>query len=676
MKKRLLPLILSLTVFYSQGQLVQWASKVIEFSSELTPIQYSASQALGKPNVLPAGGQNPNAWEPDKADRNEFLKLGFENPMQINQIAIAESFNPSALFRVLLYDEAGKEYEANVLNPRSIPLIGRMLNIFVDKTPYKVAAVKLEFDGAAVRNFYGIDAVAISNSEYPVIAFIPTPELLATGVVVESLGPEVNSNESEYKPILSPDGKTLYFSRKNHPGNVGGVNDEEDIWYSELGEDGMWKAAKNVGAPINNTYPNFINSITSTTPDGKSAIMLLGNQYLANGKMVAGVSVSNLVEGKWSDPVPLNIKNDYNLNEKANYLLSDNRETLLLSVQRYDTFGERDLYISFLGDDNIWTEPLNLGNVVNTASDESAPFLTDDDKTLYFSSDGFSGYGRTDIYVSKRLDDTWIKWSEPENLGPEINSVFDDLFFNIPNSSEYAYYSRGVSEKNVDIFRAKLPLYREPVFWVTVKGKLTDGTTGKPISAKIMTEKLSDGTPSGTVQSNPETGEYVIKLKAGQQYGVRVDPDDHLPAEKNLDLRDIAADKTMDNQDFVFQLSKFARITPNVIVTLNDIFLELNKATINKASYPELNKVVKYLDENPEMLLQVAGHTCDLGGDDYNMRLSKRRALEVQKYLVGKGIKKDRIHVNYFGEEYPAAENTSEENRKMNRRVEFKVVKP
>src|SRR6186713_1563997 len=106
----------------SQAQIVQWASKVIEFSSELTPVQYSAAQALGKPNVLPAGGQSPNAWAPDKPKRKEFLKLGFANPISIKQIAIAESYNPSAIFRVLVYDEAGKEYLITTRNPQSVPL--------------------------------------------------------------------------------------------------------------------------------------------------------------------------------------------------------------------------------------------------------------------------------------------------------------------------------------------------------------------------------------------------------------------------------------------------------------------------------------------------------------------------------------------------------------------------
>src|SRR5688572_12382745 len=229
MKRSLLTLSLVLITYaFSQAQIVQWASKVIEFSSELTPVQYSAQQALGKPNVLPAAGQNPNAWSPDKPRRKEFLKLGFETPMSIRQIAIAESYNPSALYRVLVYDEAGKEYVINTLNPMSVPLKGRMLNVFMEQTPYKVAAVKLEFDGAAIPDYFAIDAVAIANSNYPIIADIPKLQLLASGIAIEALDKNVNSDFNELNPLLSPDGKTLYFSRRNHPENAAAITDKED----------------------------------------------------------------------------------------------------------------------------------------------------------------------------------------------------------------------------------------------------------------------------------------------------------------------------------------------------------------------------------------------------------------------------------------------------------------
>lgn len=675
--KRALLTILLLAGFslFSNAQIVQWASSVIEFSSELTPVQYSAQQALGKPNVLPAGGQSPNAWAPDKPKRKEFLKLGFANPISIRQIAIAESHNPSAIFRVLVYDAAGKEYVVNTLNPMAIPLKGRMLNLFTELTPYKVVAVKIEFDGAALPDYFGIDAVAVSDSNYPIIADIPRMQLLASGIAIDALDKNVNSDYSELSPVLSPDGKTLYFSRKNHPENIGGVKDKEDIWYSELDSTGHWQLAKNMGPQFNNEGPNFVNAIQSVTPDGKSAVMLLGNKYLANGKMLAGISISSNVGGQWSKPVALNIKNDYNYNEKANYFLTNNRKTLLLSVEREDSHGDRDLYVSFMNNDSTWTEPLNLGDVVNTAAEESAPFLASDDKTLYFSSKGFSGYGGSDVYVSRRLDDTWTKWSDPENLGPEINSPLEDLFFNIPVSSEFAYYSRGVTETNTDIFRVKLPIVKNPEPWVTVKGKIIDKATGKPVGAKIIYERLPDGKDVGIAQSNPETGEYEIRLPAGQLYGVRAEAAGKVSESQNLDLRDVKADQVIENEDFSLQPIEVVTVQPNVIIVLNNVFFDFDKATLRPESFPELNRVVDLLKEKNTMQIEIAGHTDATGPEQYNLGLSERRARSVMNYLTGKGVAGERVTVVFFGEQKPVDDNATKEGRKKNRRVEFKILK-
>jgi OmpA-OmpF porin, OOP family len=662
------------SISFAHAQTVQWATKVIGYSSQLTPIQYAASQALGKPNVLPAGGQNPNAWAPDKPNRNEYLKVGFDVPMNIQQIAIAESHNPSALYKIMLYDEADREYEVHTFNPGAIPLKGRMLNVFVEKTPYKVVAVKLEFDGAAVPDFYGIDAVAISDYQYPVIAFIPTPELLATGIVIEPLDEKVNSEYKELNPLLSPDGKTLYFSRRNHPQNTGGVQDKEDIWYSELGEDGKWQLARNIGAPLNNAEPNFINAISSITPDGTAAIMLLGNKYLGNGKMSAGVSVSTYENGKWTTPVPVTIANEYNLHERANYFLTNTRKAIIMAVERRDSHGDRDLYVSFLQPDSVWSEPLNLGNAINTAADESAPFLAGDDRTLYFSSKGFSGYGGADIYISRRLDDTWTNWSEPENLGPEINSPHDDLFFNIPNFSEYAYYSRGVSENNLDIYRARLPIFREPDIWVTVKGRSTAAATGNPVGAKVMVESLPGGNPVVTVQADPETGVYEVKLKAGQLYTARAEANDYVSANQHIDLRQVTVARTIDHKDFALQTVPAARVERDATFILNNIFFELNKSDLKPGAFDELNQLKKMMEEHPAMTVEISGHTCDLGDETYNLTLSRKRAEAVKQYLVKSGISEKRIEVAFFGERKPLVPNTSLENREKNRRVEFKIV--
>ncbi len=673
MNRFLLTLTLSALTFIASGQSVQWASKVVEFSSELTPLQYSAEQALGKPNVMPAGGQNPGAWTPDKPKRSEFLKLSYSNPIQIRQVAIAESYNPGALFKVFIYDETGKEYLVNTFNPQAVPLQGRMLNVFMEKTPYKVAAVKLEFDGKALPDYFSIDAVAISDSGYPIIADIIKPELLEKGLIIERLDKNVNSEYNDLNALLSPDGKTLYFSRQNSPENAGGVKDKEDIWYSELGQDGKWTLAKNAGSSLNNAYPNFVNTVSST-PDGKAVLLVLGNQYNENGKMTAGVSVSNNIGGKWSPPKTINIKNNYNYSDRAHYFLSNTQKVMLMSVDREDTKGGRDLYVSFAQNDSTWSEPLNLGGVVNTAGDESTPFLASDDKTLYFSSNGFSGYGGADIYISKRLDDTWTKWSDPQNMGPEINSKTDDMFFNIPSISDYAYFSRAVTPDNFDIYRVKTPMFKSPEPIIIVKGKLIDAKTGKPLGAKIIYEKLPEGKEVGVTHSNPETGEYEIQLPGGYLYGFRAEAKDHISENQNLDLRDFKKPGTF-NDDVKLQPIQVAPIQENVTITLNNIFFDFDKSALKSESFPELNRIVTMMNEKTGMQVEIAGHTDQTGPEDYNMGLSERRAKSVTTYLIEKGITKERISVLFFGETKPIDLTNTKDGNAKNRRVEFKIVK-
>jgi len=659
----------------TSGQVVQWASKVIQFSSELSPVQYSAQQALGKPNVLPAGGESPNAWVPDKPKRKEFLKLGFDNPLNIRQIAVAESYNPSAISRILVYDESNTEHVVYNFNPSVIPIKGRMLNVFIETTPYKVAAVKLEFDGAAIPDYFGIDAVAITDSSYPIIADIPVAAYLDAGIVVERLDENVNSDVSEYNPILSPDGKTLFFSRKSHPENMGGTEDKEDIWFSELDENGKWTIAKNMGSEFNNSYPNFINTVSST-PDGRSVIMILGNKYSKDGeKSMAGVSISSNVGGKWTKPTSLNITNDYNYNDKANYFLANSRTALLMSVEREDSYGDRDLYVTFMKADSVWTEPLNLGNVVNTATEESSPFLSIDDKTLYFSSKGFSGFGGSDIYVSKRLDDTWTNWSPPENMGKTINSPMEDLFFNIPANSDYAYYSRGMTAENTDIFSVKLPVLQTPDEWVTVSGKLVDAKTNLPIGAKIIYQRLPDGKDLGLSQSDPTTGEFEIKLPTGFLYSFRSESKDHLSESQNLDLRNVKAGSGKQRLEFRLRPIESVQIEQNALFSLNSIFFDFGKAILKPESFPELERVAQLMSDKPSVVIEVAGHTDNVGSIVFNQKLSERRANAVKTFLTSKGIDASRITTIGYGEKRPIVSNDDEEDgREINRRVEFKIT--
>lgn len=461
---KILLFVLTLSLnLHAQEESVQWASEVMFVTSETTALKFAASQVLHSPNVYPKGGESPNAWRPSKTNNQEYIVVKFAEPIRAQQIAIAETENPGAVAKVYAYDSLDNEYVLFDLNPRPIPLSSRLLNLFFEKTPYRIAYIRIDLDCSAVPGYNSIDAIGLSSSNVPISVLIELAPNINNDLETEVLSENVNSSYLERNPLLSPDGKTLFFSRRGHPDNVGGVNDMEDIWYSELDEETHeWLPAKNMGAPLNTHGANYICSITEV--DGE-LVLLLGNTYEKRGNMGEGISMTKMrANGKWDKPQTLLIENAYNYSDQADFYMSQDASILVLAQERDDTNGDRDLYVCFENKETgIWSEPLNLGSVINSADTEYAPFLDKDNETLYFSSRGFKGYGGADIYVSKRLDDTWTKWSSPENMGRGVNGTGDDTYFNIPSSGSHAYFTRGSDDDNTDVYRFRIDeLFVEP----------------------------------------------------------------------------------------------------------------------------------------------------------------------------------------------------------------------
>jgi OOP family OmpA-OmpF porin len=258
----------------------------------------------------------------------------------------------------------------------------------------------------------------------------------------------INSPYDDLKPALTPCGKRLYFSRHIHPGNTFGEADMEDIWFSDFDETtNTWSHPALMTGHLNNAGPNAINNVSLT-----GDTIILENQYKKNGKMRAGLSYSVNIHGKWSFPTTIHIKNDYNISEQANSFVSLKNGIIIRAIQRIETVGLRDLYVSFWNGHEA-TEPINMGNVINSEFEEASPFLSSDNKTLYFASKGHSGHGGFDIYRTERLDDTWTNWSPPENLGPAVNGPMDDEFFSVTHCGNYAIFSKQVNVHNTDLFR-------------------------------------------------------------------------------------------------------------------------------------------------------------------------------------------------------------------------------
>jgi outer membrane protein OmpA-like peptidoglycan-associated protein len=661
--------------FNAQGQeAVQWASRVIEVSSELQDAddasnkQYKATQALGKPNKLPATGKSPCAWSPASATNpaGEFIKVGFDKPMVIQQIAIAENHNPGAITHIYLYDESGKEYPAIYQNTNITNLHGgRMFRINIQPTNYKVAAIKLQLNPLKINDIPQIDAIGISNSNTPIEAVIKLADELHINDKAENLGSNINSKYQEVSPIISPDGKTLYFTRYNHPDNIGDEK-RQDVWYAERQADGNFGPAKNIGPPINTDHHN---SSFSITPDGSK--MLLNNIYNADGTMTKGLSITTLGrDGQWGNPQPVTIENYYNKNRYSEFCLSADGKILLMTAQRDDSFGGKDLYVSFKKGENLFSTPKNLGPIVNTADSETSPFLAADNTTLYYATAGLSGYGSYDIFVTRRLDDSWLRWSEPENLGPSINTPNWDAYFNLTASGEYAYftsYHNAIGDG--DIFRIKLSEKEKPKPVALVKGVVYDAITKKPINAEInyQTTPKNDSL-SGTASTRGSSGEYQVVLQMGNDYALRAEAKGFFAADESITLA-TTADYSEITKDFYLM-----PVQKGQTVRLQNIFFVRAKDELMEESFPELDRLSRTMLDNPTMVIELQGHTEPFGDKKELLKLSEKRVIAVRKYLSNAGVEESRVQYKAFGGKKPINTGRSEEARAINRRVEVKVL--
>ena len=481
----------------------------------------------------------------------------------------------------------------------------------------------------------------------------------------ENLGKNINSIYEELTPVISPNGKGIYFSRRYSPGNSGGSSDHQDIYYSELFEN-EWTKAFNIGSPLNNHGPN---AVCSVTPDGNK--LLLINTYTENGKQKGkGLSMSHKTSTGWSVPKDVKIQGYYNNSLYNEFVLSNDGKVLLLSLDRDDTYGNRDLYVSFLQSNGIWTEPKNLGKDINTGGLELSPFLASDGTTLYFSSTGHPGYGKNDIFMTKRLDDTWTSWSEPINLGEPLNSVGRDAYYSVPADGEYAYYvSTDQAIGKNDIFRIKLPTELKPEPVVIIRGYVYNSKTEEPIATGIEYDDLESGEEAGIANSNPATGYYEIVLPMNKVYSFFAEKEGFYSVRDNIDLTD-SSDYQVIERDLY--------LTPIEVgqsVQLNNVFFYRGKATLRSESYAELDELAAMLLENENIEIMLEGHTDNQGSAEKNIELSEQRVNTVKKYLIEKGVDESRIDGIGYGGAKPKASNAKEETRKLNRRVEFKIVK-
>ncbi len=647
----------------SKSQTIVWADEVIDFSSQKSPKAFAAIQALGKPSRYPNPSFSTCAWSPEYAEtRNtEFIQVSFNEPIIAKQLLIVENNNSGHIQEIWFYNTASKSRKIYQRSTPAIPAAGRLFVASLKENNDAIQSVRIVFDKPDLMNTYQIDAIGVTTSQNPVSLNVNTVVDSFT-YKATSLGPLINSAFDEVCPIISPDGKSLYFDRKLHPDNIG-AQKNDDIWLSELIEN-AWSNPINIGEPLNNSNHNFICAIS---PDGKTA--LVGNVYGAENTDVPGVSVTYKMASGWSYPYALKINDFNNLNQYHEFTLAADGSALVMSLETAEGKGLLDLYVSFQLTNRTYSTPINLGPQINTAGNEMTPFLAADGKTLYFSSNGFPGFGNQDIFMVRRLDNTWTNWSEPINLGDEVNTPEWDVYYSIDAKGEYAYFSSSkTTGTNLDIFRVQLPPQAQPEDIMWLKGIVYDKINGEAISANLSISAAAEQGYKSASYSREGEG-YTIILPQLGSYLITIQAEGYYSTDTLINI-DLLSSYNEVIQDFLLIPKK-----AGVIIEMKNILFKVNSSVLEDTSFVEIDKVVKFMKSNPGVAIEIRGHTNGYCDDDYCNSLSTKRAKAVVDYCINNGIASERLTYKGLGKTMPIADNTTPEGRKANQRVEFMITK-
>ena len=653
------------------AQKVKWASQIISVSSEykdpLLGKEYRALHALGRPSKYPKMSGSPSAWQsmtPDNPD-GEYLLVGFDTTMAVKQIAIFENFGAGSIISVDGLDQNNKIYPIRNFFT-GYNLSGSQVTTvrLPVKTSFKLKGIKISFNSLRVKGYSQIDAIGISDSDEPIESSLKLTSDANAFLARENLGNVINSKFNEICPVVSPDGQKLYFTRWKHPDNLG-PNKNQDIWVSNWQPDRTWSKPTLYPAPLNNEENNAVCGIT---PNGKT--LLLNNVYGKDGTMEKGVSFSFLLRtGEWSFPKALKIVNFKNKSEYSEYTLAPDGKVLLMTTESKDTYGGKDIYVSFLNADDTWSEPTNVGPIVNTGESESTPFIAPDGVTMYFSSSGHVGYGSNDIFLSRRLDDTWQNWSAPENLGPIVNTPQWDGYFSVSAKGDFAYFSSTENSMGAeDIFRIKIPEKAKPLTLIQMTGQVINQKTKEPMSARIVIK--AKGNPSDTlsIDYDPYTGDYSFMWPAKKAFSIQIKKVGYFSKVENFDFSTSPNFQAL-NRNFFLQT-----VEKNKAYTFANVSFDQGKADLKPGFEAEADKVVAIMAENTQYTLLLEGHTDNQGDWNDNLKLSLERVENVKAYLVSKGVDVNRIQTKGWGGSKPLANNLLEDTRKSNRRVEFTLI--
>ncbi|MCC7302938.1 MAG: PD40 domain-containing protein [Bacteroidia bacterium] len=511
------------------------------------------------------------------------------------------------------------------------------------------------------------DLANLADVDHRIELCMNAKELVAAPVdfKVKNLGPNINSPFPDYSAVLSADQNTIVFTSRRNV-TTGGKKDESGNYFEDIF----------ISQKENDEWLPARNIGLPVNTDGHEATIGLsvdGSQLFiykddgGNGNIYSTSLKGNI----WSEPVKL----PNTINTKfwePSVTLSSDGNTLYFVSDTLGGFGGRDIYRCVKLPNGKWSHALNLGPRINTKYDEDGPFIQPDDKTLYFSSRGHKSMGGFDVFVSTLTD---TGWSTPRNIGYPVNTTDDDIFFVPTPDNRHAYYSSyradGLGEK--DIYEVELPGQKELPISV-FSGVISSIFGGVPEGTVINVTDNITGDLVGTYYPNTSTGKYVFILPPGKNYNITYEAEGFAFQSFNLDVKDTSSYQLLQRPVELMPIKVGTKII------LKNVFFESGKSVLKPESKVELDKLKNLLMKMPKLVAEIGGHCDAQGSDELNLKLSEKRAAAVVQYLVDAGIAPERLRSYGYGESQPIAANKNHDgswNRAgmaMNRRFEFKVI--
>ena len=428
--------------------------------------------------------------------------------------------------------------------------------------------------------------------------------------------------------------------------------------------------------PLNNAYPNSVCSYFM-----KENALIVLNQFFDDGSISEGFSKVLIRDGSYQKPTPLKVHEYQDFGTNVNMSMSADGQHLFISMKGEGSQEGNDLYVSLKIGDNFWSKPQRINGSVNTAFNESSPFITPDKKTLIFSSDRPGGKGKQDLYICSRLDYSYKNWSEPVSLEYPINTEHDEYLAALTDDKQFLYFSSN-RDGSSDIFRVDMNRPEMLPEELTLFLKIINAETGEVTRGEVQWKSQYDEEYEGFFRTY--TGEFELVLKKNEPFVFQVDkrgfasekveisPWDLVVnniTRKEIEIYIHPGEKVKEKKEYEFPFGTKRKFT------MDEIFFAKGSDAVLPSSNKEMDRLAKVLTENENLSILIEGHTDNVGDKQALKDLSLKRAKAIKSYLVLSGIEESRIDVIGYGDEKALNANETEREREKNRRVEIRIIK-